>query len=93
MITRQQLEQIGRLVKSEVLAETVLILLRSHFSELHFTYCQDDDVIAASPIVEDRTFNLYLVDSRSHCLCFTRDLAVATGVVVAEIETDQSAVT
>ena len=86
MITQEQLEQIGHLMKSQVVAETVLEPLRSRFPELHFTYCQDDDVIAASPVHKDDAYNLYLIDSRNHCLCFTQDLAVATGVVVAEIE-------
>jgi hypothetical protein len=46
----------------------------------------DDDVIAASPLHESENFNLYLIDSRNHCLCFTQDMNVATGIVVAEIE-------
>ena len=87
MITQEQLDQIGRLVKSQVVAETVLEPLRHRFPELHFTYCQDDDVIAANPVFEDDGYNLYLIDSRNHCLCFTQDMTLATGVVVAEIET------
>ena len=47
MITQEQLLQIGQLVKSRVVVETVLEPLRDQFPELHFTYCQDDDVIAA----------------------------------------------
>ena len=86
MITQEQLQQIGRLMKSQVLAETVLQPLREQFPELHFTYCQDDDVVAARPVYEEESYNLYLIDSRSHCLCFTQDLALATGVVVAELE-------
>ncbi len=53
------------------------------------TYCMNDDVIAAKPVFEQKAFNLYLVDSRNHCLCFTRDMEVATGVVLAEIEDDE----
>jgi hypothetical protein len=86
MITQEQLDQIGRLVNSREMAETLLEPLRERFPELHFTYCQDDDVIAASPVYEEASYNLYLIDSSSHCLCFTQDMAVATGVVVAEIE-------
>ena len=89
MITREQLDQIGLLMESQMVSESVLEPLRSRFPELHFTYCQDDDVIAANPVREDADYNLYLIDSRNHCLCFTQDLAVATGVVVAEIGADQ----
>jgi hypothetical protein len=46
----------------------------------------DDDVIAASPLHESDNFNLYLIDSSNHCLGFTQDLEVATGIIVAEIE-------
>ncbi|MGD8591004.1 MAG: DUF6129 family protein [Chromatiales bacterium] len=88
MITQEQLQQIGRLMGSQVLAETVLEPLREQFPELHFTFCQDDDVVAARPVYEEASYNLYLIDSRNHCLCFTQDLALATGVVVAEIDTE-----
>jgi len=88
MITHEQLDQIGQLVKSQVVGETVLESLRSRFPDLHFTYCQDDDVVAANPVLANSAYNLYLIDSRHHCLCFTQDMAVATGVVVAEIEPD-----
>lgn len=87
MITQEQLQQISRLVNSRMMSETVVGQLRGSFPDLHFTYCRDDDVIAANPVHADTSYNLYLVDSRSHCLCFTQDMEVATGVVVAEIET------
>ena len=86
MITQDQLTQVGQVASAEVLSESVVDRLRQEFSEIHFTYCMDDDVVAASPVVEDKAFNLYLIDSRNHCLCFTQDMDVATGIVVAEIE-------
>ncbi|MBW9266788.1 MAG: hypothetical protein K1563_01070 [Candidatus Thiodiazotropha sp. (ex. Lucinisca nassula)] len=46
----------------------------------------DDDVIGARPVHEHAGFNLYLVDSSNHCLSFTQDMVVASGLVVAEIE-------
>ncbi len=45
-----------------------------------------DDVVTARPVFEEGAFNLYLIDSRNRCLCFTEDMEVATGVVLAEIE-------
>ena len=86
MITRQQLVQIARQAKVSPVSETVVDQLRSSFSDIHFTYCMDDDVVAAKPVYEDESFNLYLIDSRNHCLCFTQDMDVATGVVLAKIE-------
>jgi hypothetical protein len=88
LITRQQLEQIARHAKVHAVSETVVDQLRSSFTDIHFTYCMDDDVVAAIPVYEDPTFNLYLIDSSNHCLCFTQDMGIATGVVVAEREAE-----
>jgi hypothetical protein len=48
----------------------------------------DDDVMVARPVLEATGFNLYLIDSSQHCLGFTQDMELATGVVVAEIEAE-----
>jgi hypothetical protein len=88
MITQEQLNQISKLVKSGPVSEAVLERLRGSFPDIHFTYCMDDDVVGASPVFEDPAFNLYLVDSSSHCLTLTRDLELATGLVLAEVEED-----
>ena len=87
MITRQQLDQVGELVTREAVLETGSVeVLRGHFPDIHFTYCMDDDVYAAKPVLEGESFNLYLIDSRSHCLGFTQDGDIATGIVVAEVD-------
>ncbi|MEJ2621079.1 MAG: DUF6129 family protein [Candidatus Thiodiazotropha sp.] len=86
MITQAQINNIGGLLKAQAIDESSVNELRKQFPDIHFTYCMDDDVIAASPLHESENFNLYLIDSRNHCLCFTQDMNVATGVVVAEIE-------
>jgi hypothetical protein len=88
LITQEQLEQIARLAKVQPVSESVVGELRSNFPDIHFTYCMDDDVVASSPVVEEKAFNLYLIDSRNHCLSFTQDRDIATGVVLAEIEDD-----
>ena len=66
------------------LDESTVAELRKKYESVHFTYCMDDDVTAAIPVLERDTFNLYLIDGREHCLCFTTDLDIATGLVVAE---------
>lgn len=86
MISQGQIAQVGELLSAQPLEEAVINELRSRFPDIHFTYCMDDDVVAASPVHETNSFNLYLIDSRNHCLCFTQQLEVASGIVVAEIE-------
>ncbi len=88
MISSEQLEHISAQVATQsLLSDDTVLQLRQTFPDIHFTYCMDDDVAGnARPIYEDPRFNLYLVDSREHCLCLTNDSEIATGVVVAEVE-------
>lgn len=86
MISTEQLNRIEELVRTQPVSEQTVERLRIGFPELHFTYCMDDDVIGASPVFEDPTFNLYLVDSSSHCLNLTQDMERASGLVIAGIE-------
>jgi len=88
MINQEQLDRIGRLATGQRLSEAVVYLLRREFPDIHFTYCMDDDVVGATPLLEERSFNLYLIDSSDHCLRFTQEMELASGVVVAEIEPD-----
>ncbi len=86
MISAQQIEAIRRYASVQPLGEEMLPALRQQFPDIHFSYCRDDDVIGAEPALQAEGFNLYLVDSRHHCFGFTGDLALASGVVVAELE-------
>jgi hypothetical protein len=86
MITQEQLNSVSELVKSQSISGQIVESLRSHFPDLHFTYCMDDDVVGAKPVFEDPNFNLYLVNSSSHCLSLTNDLDAASGLVIAEVE-------
>ena len=74
------------MIKGSVLETGSVDVLRGQFPGIHFTYCSDDDVFAAKPVLETKTFNLYLIDSRSHCPGFTLDGDIATGIVVTEVE-------
>ncbi len=86
MITQAQLKQIGQAASQEnIITEELVNQFRKKFPEIHFTYCMDDDVSVANPVYEHDLFNLYLIDSREHCLCFTNEMDIATGIVVAEI--------
>ena len=86
MISEEQLDRIAAMAAAEPLSEDVVARLRGIFEGVHFTYCMDDDVYEVEPVREVQGFNLYLVDGRDHCLAFTRDNQVATGVVIAEVE-------
>ncbi len=88
MIEAARLEQISQQVAAQaVLSDDTVMQLRQAFPNIHFTYCMDDDIASAvKPVYEDSRFNLYLIDSREHCLRLTDDNEIATGVVVAEVE-------
>lgn len=86
MITQEQLNSVGELLKNQPISEQVVEKLRSGFPDLRFTYCMDDDIVGAIPVLEDQQFNLYLVNSSSSCLSLTNDMEAASGVVIAEIE-------
>ena len=62
--------------------------LRKQFPEIHFTYCMDDDVCGPTAAFESEKFNLYYIDGRDHCLAFTNQAEIATGIVVAEVSDD-----
>lgn len=85
MITQEQLTAIASEVAQHPLEEQILPGLRSSFPDVHFSYCMDDDVDCEAAALESDGFNIYLVDSSDHCLKFTRELNIATGVVIAEV--------
>jgi hypothetical protein len=86
MISEEQLKSISELVKAQPISEQIVEGLRSSYQDLHFTYCMDDDIVGAKPVFEDPCFNIYLVNSSSHCLSLTNDLDSASGLVIAEVE-------
>jgi hypothetical protein len=89
MIAAEQIEQISSVVKEQGLDEVVLTGLREKFPGIHFTYCMDDDVCGPKPVHESEGFNIYLVDGHDHCMAFTQNAEIATGVVLAEVEDDE----
>lgn len=89
MIATEQIEQISDALKDQGLDEVVVSGLREQFPDIHITYCMDDDVCGPKPVLESERFNIYLVDGRDHCLAFTQNAEIATGVVLAEVEEDE----
>ena len=86
MIETAYLDEIQQMVVRANPNEETVTLLRNKWPDFHFTYCQDDDISAASPVRETEKFNLYLVKSGEGCITFTTSPEHATGLVVAEIE-------
>lgn len=86
MITAAQVEEIGSLVAAQSVCESTVAKLRESYPSMHFTYCMEDDVCGANPVYQNDRFNLYLIDSRSHCLAVTEENEIATGIVLAEID-------
>lgn len=71
-------------VQGRELDESVVAALREAYPNVHFTYCMDDDIHSGKPVLSRTGFNVYLVDSREHCLCLTDDYDTASGMVLAE---------
>lgn len=86
MIEESQLDSVVGIVNQEGIGTGAVEKLRAELPTLHFTYCMDDDVANVKPVRETESFNVYLVDGRDHCLCFTQNLEHATGLVLAEVE-------
>lgn len=85
-ITAEFIDKISAVLTRAGLTEDSVAALRKAFPDLHFTFCSDDDVgVAHTPVRRTPTFNIYLIDASEHCLRFTRDLAAATGLVLAEV--------
>lgn len=88
MISNEQMQAVGGWLQANADSAVIEQDLRSAFPDMHFTFCLDDDVMSDNPASEVPGFNLYLVDSSSHCLCLTTDPEQASGLVVAELEED-----
>jgi Family of unknown function (DUF6129) len=88
MLSSEQVQQVANHIGDQTLTETLISGIRSEFPGIHFTYCMDDDIPEREPVLSHTSFNLYLIDGREHCLCFTNNLEHATGIVIAEVIPD-----
>ncbi len=90
MISTETVSEIAaKINESPLVDDEVVNSLRQQYKDIHFTYCMEDDIPNNQPILEEKAFNLYLIDGREHCLCLTSNHEVATGIVVAEIIEDE----
>lgn len=89
MIASSMLDLVVDYVEQHGLSEATLQQLRTQYTGVMFTYCMDDDIHSASPVLTRSGFNVYLVDTRDHCVTLTRNHEIAAGVVLAEVITDE----
>jgi hypothetical protein len=85
MITPRQIRDIARLAETAGVSDELIRRLRQIYPSMHFTRCLDDEINDCNPVQEGARCNLYLVDARRHCLCLTRELEAANGLVLAEV--------
>ncbi|MDY6942211.1 MAG: DUF6129 family protein [Pseudomonadota bacterium] len=90
MIDSATLDRVARFTLGRGLDETTVQALRAAWPDLHFSYCADDDVCGPRPVRALAGINIYLVDGRGHCLQFTDQPELATGLVLAEVEADDA---
>ena len=86
MISEETLDAVSRYVEADCLGEEISGRLRREWPDIHFTYCQDDDISAAQPVRRFKQFNLYLVSRGEGCISFASEAERASGIVVAEVE-------
>lgn len=84
MITETRIDAIQCMLQREGVNERAVSGLRRAYTDMHFTYCLEDDIGEMTPFTEADEYNLYLIDGHDHCLSFTRDQEKATGLVIAE---------
>ena len=88
MIDAATLDRIAKLTLAQGLDEDTVQGLRAAWPGMHFSYCMDDEICGVEPVRAMEGINLYLVDGREHCLSLTGNPEVATGLVLAEVESD-----
>ncbi len=81
----EQIQAVAEAARAAGLSETTLSAMRARFKGIHLTYCMDDDVTGAKPVLAYPDLNVYLVDGREHCLRLTDTMEFATGLVLAEV--------
>lgn len=88
MSRQDELNIIVSLVKQYGVSEESMVAMRKQFTNRHFTYCMDDDISSGEPVVSEKDFAVYLVDSSDHCSTLTREIENSSGYVIAEITPD-----
>ncbi len=83
-ISADALDQISSLLEGEGPAVERIASLRKAFPGLSLTRCDASDMDAETPVLETDGFEVYLIDTREHCVRITTQPEAATGLIVAE---------
>lgn len=88
MIGPDLVAEIAARVEGEGLGDGLVGVLRGAYPGISFTLCGEDDIANAEPVLERAGFNVYLVDGSGPCLRLGEDYGSASGVVIAEVVSD-----
>ncbi|OYY75356.1 MAG: hypothetical protein B7Y40_00010 [Gammaproteobacteria bacterium 28-57-27] len=88
VLSQERLDEISHAISqaqaSIGMADDLLLRLRADYPELRFSQCSEDDIPARlQPVLAAEGFDLYLMDTREHCITLSNDLDTASGVVIA----------
>ena len=82
-LSHRQLEVIAKVLLATESGENPLPVLRHELDGVSVTRCDSDDMSGEAPYRQLPGFDLYLVDTVSHCRRLVVDPLDASGVIVA----------
>lgn len=82
-LTDEQLERIEKFLLADATHGNVMAF-RTEFPGVPVTRCDASDVQGEVPFRSFPQLDVYLLDTRDHCVCLTADPADATGIVLAQ---------
>jgi hypothetical protein len=88
-LTDTQLQRIEEFLLADA-SQSGVSALRSAFPGMPITRCDASDMQGEAPFKKLKLFDLYLLDTRDHCVRLTGDLASATGIVLAQRRGEKS---
>ncbi|MBS1211529.1 MAG: uncharacterized protein H6R26_145 [Proteobacteria bacterium] len=83
-LAAESLDQIRALLETEGPVAERIASLRQAFPGVSLTRCDSGDMDTETPVLETRSFEVYLIDTSEHCVRITTQPEAATGLIVAE---------
>lgn len=85
MIEPVVIDEVLALVEAEGPEPELLPKLREKWTDIHFSYCLEDELCLEKPVREGERANIYLVNGHNHCATITDHEPSATGLLIAEL--------
>ncbi len=82
-ISMDQVENLASVLVALPSDENPVPVVRAGFPELSVSRCSADDMRDETPFRRVGDYDVYLVDTSSHCWRIIDELAIATGVILA----------